>query len=167
MVGVNCLQCLCTYVYIHTKYKQLVFCCISNLCTSCMYVQNVFSNHICCKITVDNGIAPLEIRLAGNSILQGRVEILYYGIWGTICNFGTHFDLDSANVACRRLGFPGAARVLKYTAPGSGKIWLNRVQCVGDETSLEQCPHNGFGDVPFYCNHDYDLGVECLCKFLK
>ena len=96
--------------------------------------------------------------------MEGRIEILYYGIWGTVCD--TNFDLDSANVACRRLGFPGAARVLRSVDGGSGQIWLNNVQCVGNETGLEYCPHEGFGNVPYYCNHYDDVGVECLRKFI-
>ena len=115
-------------------------------------------------IISDNGTAPLPIRLIGSSVLQGRIEILYYGIWGTICD--TNFDLDSANVACRRLGFPGAARVLRYIAGGSGQIWLNNVRCVGNETGLERCLHYGFGDIAWYCDHNDDAGVECLRKFL-
>ena len=90
---------------------------------------------------------------------------MYYGTWGTIC--GVNFDLDSANVTCRRLGFPGAARVIRNFARGSGQIWLNNVQCVGNETGLEYCSHNGFGNIGFYCDHYDDVGVECLSKFLK
>ena len=75
--------------------------------------------------------------------------------------------MDSANVACRRLGFPGATHVIRNVAPGSGQIWLNRVQCVGDETGLEQCSHDGFGNIAWYCNHYDDMGVECLRKFHK
>ena len=110
----------------------------------------------------DNGTTPLPIRLIGSSMLQGRIEILYYGIWGTICDI--NFGLDSANVACKRLGFPSAVRVIRYTG-GSGQIWLNNVRCVGNETGLEQCLHNGFGDIAWYCDHNYDVGVECLRKF--
>ena len=117
-------------------------------------------------IVLDNETAPLPIRLVGgSSILQGRIEILYYGVWGTICD--TNFDLDSANVACRRLGFPGASRALRNVAAGSGQIWLNNVRCVGNETGLEHCLHYGFGDIASYCNHYDDVGVECLRKFLK
>ena len=113
---------------------------------------------------LDNGTTPLAIRLIGNSVLQGRIEILYYGIWSTICD--TNFDLDSANVACRRLGLSGAARVLRYIVGGSGQIWLDNVRCVGNETGLEHCLHNGFGDISRYCDHRDDVGVECLRKFL-
>ena len=117
------------------------------------------------KIILDNQTAPLPIRLVGNSILQGRIEILYYGVWGTICD--TNFYLDSGNVACRRLGFPGAVRVLRYIAAGSGQIWLNNVQCVGNEPGLEDCFHYGFGNIARYCNHYDDVGVECLRKFMS
>ena len=109
-------------------------------------------------IISDNGTAPLPIRLIGSSVLQGRIEILYYGIWGTICD--TNFDLDSANVACRRLGFPGAARVLRYIAGGTNQIWLDDVQCNGDEISIEMCTHNGFG--VHNCRYRNDVGVVCI-----
>ena len=138
-------------------YASQLHNCTENLLIEVIAISN--------KITVDNGKAPLEIRLVGNSILRGRIEILYYGTWGTICD--SYFDLDSANVACRRLGFPGAAQVIRSVAPGSGRIWLNNVQCVGNETGLEQCSHDGFGNIAWYCNHYDDVGVECLRKFLK
>lgn len=94
--------------------------------------------------------------------MQGRIEILYYGTWGTICD--TNFDLDSANIVCRRFSFPGAARVLRSVDRGSGQIWLNNVNCFGNESGLEQCMHSGFGNIPSHCNHYDDVGVECLRK---
>ena len=117
-------------------------------------------------IFLDNDTTSLPIRLVGNSILQGRIEILYYGVWGTICN--RNFDLDNGNVACRRLGFPGAARVFSSFAEGSSQIWLDNVRCVGNETGLEHCLHFGFGlTLSWNCNHNNVAGVECLRKFIS
>ena len=45
---------------------------------------------------------------------------------------------------------------------GTGQIWLNNVRCLGNETSLEQCPHDGFGN--HNCYHFLDIGVECIGK---
>ena len=45
--------------------------------------------------------------MGGHNSSEGRVEIYYNGDWGTICD--RDWDMDDANVACRSLGFPGAA----------------------------------------------------------
>ena len=45
--------------------------------------------------------------MGGNSPVEGRVEIYYNGQWGSICD--RDWDMDDANVACRSLGYPGAA----------------------------------------------------------
>ena len=45
--------------------------------------------------------------MGGHSSVEGRVEIYYNGQWGTICD--KYWDMDDANVACRSLGYPGAA----------------------------------------------------------
>ena len=91
---------------------------------------------------------------------QGRIEIEYYGTWGTVCDNG--FSLFSGNVVCRRLGFIAARSILTNVASGVGDIWLSNVQCIGNETSLELCPHDGFGT--HSCHHRQDIGVECIGK---
>ena len=49
-------------------------------------------------------LADLDIRLVdGPSDAEGRVEIRYNDIWGTICNY--HFDDRDALVLCKMLGF--------------------------------------------------------------
>ena len=91
------------------------------------------------------------------------MEILYAGLWGTICeDFYIPFDLTSADVICRQLGYPGALRVAGYYefGRGTGQVWLSNLICTGNETSLEQCSHSGFG------SHDcsifsLDVAVEC------
>jgi len=93
---------------------------------------------------------------------EGRVEVLYSGIWGTVCN--DFFDLADADVVCRQLGYPGALRVGRFLefGQGTGPIWLDDVRCTGNETSIEQCPSRAIGS--HNCFHFEDVGVECIRK---
>ena len=52
------------------------------------------------------------VRLAGGAN-AGRLEVNYYGVWGTVCLTG--FDNNDAQVACFMLGFRSFC-VLVYTA---------------------------------------------------
>ena len=95
-----------------------------------------------------------------NSTNSGRVEVFYNGTWGTICD--NSWDLKDADVVCRQLGYDGAS-----TAPGdaafgqgTGQIWLTDVQCVGDETSIFECNHGGWGI--HNCGHNSDASAVCL-----
>ncbi|XP_077975564.1 scavenger receptor cysteine-rich domain superfamily protein-like [Styela clava] len=101
-----------------------------------------------------------NVRLADGQLNKGRVEIFHAGVWGTICDFG--WDIEDAKVVCRALEFPGVISALKYAyyGEGTGQIWLNNVNCDGNEVSLDQCAHNGWGS--HFCSHDDDAAVECL-----
>ena len=121
---------------------------------------------ICTLFITDNDTTPLQLRLVGSTNeQQGRLEILYYGIWGYICD--NNFNFNAANVACRRLGFPGAVRPWEnYPYTSSAPLWLSNVQCIGNETGLEQCSHLGFGNRGFLCSPFDDLGVVCIGMYV-
>ena len=89
----------------------------------------------------------------------GRVEVLYNGTWETIC--GHSWDVKDANVVCRQLGYDGALRAVSNAAfgQGTGQIWLDDVQCVGNETSISHCNHLGLG--AHNCHHRKDAAVVC------
>ncbi|XP_026791177.3 lysyl oxidase homolog 3B isoform X1 [Pangasianodon hypophthalmus] len=103
----------------------------------------------------------LKFRLAGHPRKhnEGRIEVFYKGEWGTICD--DDFSLANAHVLCRQLGFVSAtgwSHSAKY-GKGTGKIWLDNMQCSGSERSISVCKSRGWGNSD--CTHDEDAGVIC------
>lgn len=43
---------------------------------------------------------------------------------------------------------------------GSGRIWLDDVDCVGTETKIQDCNHRGWGS--HNCDHSKDASIKCL-----
>ena len=87
---------------------------------------------------------------------------IFYGQWGTVCD--DFWDLNDATVVCRQLGYLRA--VYAYSSSqfgqGTGPIWLDNIQCIGTESRLDLCPHNGIG--VHNCIHSEDAGVQCTSK---
>ena len=54
------------------------------------------------------------------------------------------------------------ARCCAAFGPGTGQIVLDNLGCVGTETTLLGCPHNGINI--HNCAHSEDAGVVCVCK---
>ena len=80
--------------------------------------------------------------------------------WGTVCD--DNWDIQDARVACRQLGYPDAvaAPLFAHYGQGTGPIWLDNVQCLGNESDIFACSHNG---ISYHnkCLHDEDAVVEC------
>ncbi|CAI5671645.1 unnamed protein product [Oreochromis niloticus] len=102
-----------------------------------------------------------DIRLAGSGSTRcsGRVEVYHNNSWGTVCDDG--WDLNDAEVVCRQLNCGSALEVppSAHFGAGTGQIWLDHVTCSGNESSLTECQHSGFGSNT--CEHGQDAAVIC------
>ncbi|XP_035663831.1 uncharacterized protein LOC118407462 [Branchiostoma floridae] len=116
-----------------------------------------------CSHSQDAGVVcsgPVSVRLVGGqSSSEGRVEVRPgNGAWGTVCDDG--FDDKDAQVVCRQLGYiTGFARVGGVFPGGTGNIWLDNLNCAGNESSVADCEINRWGEHD--CTHKEDAGVVC------
>ncbi|XP_006629273.1 neurotrypsin isoform X2 [Lepisosteus oculatus] len=102
----------------------------------------------------------VPVRLVGGgSEYEGRVEVFHSGQWGTVCD--DQWDDADAEVVCRQIGLGGTAKAWSqaYFGQGSGQVWLDEVQCTGNELSIEQCFKSLWGE--HNCEHKEDAGVSC------
>ncbi|XP_061211277.1 scavenger receptor cysteine-rich domain-containing group B protein-like, partial [Neopsephotus bourkii] len=107
-----------------------------------------------------NGIPMGSLRLEGGpSRCAGRVEVLHNGTWGTVCDDGWGFQ--EGQVVCRELGCGSVLSVAPGARYGQGKgpIWLDDVNCTGEEPALGGCRAKPWGE--HNCNHVEDASVEC------
>ena len=121
------------------------------------------------------------------SRFEGRVEICFSGVWGTICSDG--WDSRDATVVCRELGIaelllgidlltmkyilveieffhPLAAIPLLSSetyGEGDGPIFLKEMDCGQQDTRLVGC--NGYNPTSVidknHCTHAKDAAVIC------
>nr|XP_060643434.1 lysyl oxidase homolog 2 [Anolis sagrei ordinatus] len=99
------------------------------------------------------------VRLKGGALPgEGRVEVMMNGEWGTICD--NSWDLRSANVICREIGFGTAKEAVlgARMGKGLGPIHFGEVDCIGSEKSITDCK---FNTQTLSCTHQQDAGVKC------
>ena len=123
----------------------------------CMYVYGYF---LLMMIMLTCVLNVLTVRLVdGPTKYEGRVEVFYNGIWGTVCDDG--WDLREAEVICTELGLGEALAAIPsaFYGQGSGQILLDDVNCVGNEGTIANCLHSG---LEFHnCSHKNDASVNC------
>uniref|UniRef100_A0A8D2Q455 Neurotrypsin n=1 Tax=Varanus komodoensis TaxID=61221 RepID=A0A8D2Q455_VARKO len=104
-------------------------------------------------------LADGAIRLAGGKgSHEGRLEVLYKGQWGTICDDG--WTELNTQVVCRQLGFKHGKSVSeRYLEENTGPIWLDDVSCSGREAVISQCPKREWGKHD--CSHQEDISLSC------
>ena len=125
-----------------------------------------------------------EVRLVnGATENEGRVEVCYGNVWGTVCD--DYWHTVDANVVCHQLGhqptgkhwilchevayselyvvlFTKGATVYysAYFGQGTGPIFIHQLTCAGSESSLFQCYWTAYR-YNYRCSHSEDAGVRC------
>ena len=154
--GVKCfMTCKDFFLYkIFVIVLKIIFMCKAELCTDS------------------------DVRLVGGkNESEGRVEVCFSNMWGTVCD--DDWDDGDASAVCKQLGYTGIKN--QYThcihliaiclsiggeavccadfGEGSGPILLDDVSCDFLSDDLLLCDHNGLGNHD--CTHIEDAGVIC------
>lgn len=125
--------------------------------------------HMSLSITVAENASSIcsngDIRLVGGSApYEGNVEVCFNGRWGNICH--DSWGITDAQVVCKLLGYDSEpvlpTRSAFFGQVTDNLIFLDEVQCIGNETSILQCPSVNPGDHD--CSHFLDAGVICSGK---
>ena len=73
------------------------------------------------------------------------------------------WDERDAIVVCREKRLGNNGTVITYPFSQTETLWLSGVDCMGNESQLSLCPHNGIGVVE-ECS--LVAGVECFGEYL-
>ncbi|PIK38680.1 putative deleted in malignant brain tumors 1 protein-like [Apostichopus japonicus] len=112
------------------------------------------------RCSIGNPVTNVRL-VNGYSTSEGRLEILYNGQWGTVCD--DSFDTDEGNVICRQLGYTGVSQIHSnaYFGEGVGPI-LGSINCYGLSYELEWTDCSIYNWDTGTCSHNEDVGLTCL-----
>ncbi|KAK2194935.1 bifunctional LCCL domain/LCCL domain superfamily/SRCR-like domain superfamily/SRCR-like domain/SRCR domain/Concanavalin A-like lectin-glucanase domain superfamily [Babesia duncani] len=125
----------------------------------------------CSNSEITKALPPGTIRLvdatgAPSTTGTGRLEMLYNGSFGSICN--ESWTRIAEKIACLEMGYSGVHKGgashkqcedLGLCAPILNKISGVGFNCTGSESRLSQCPHEADNDI--YCTHKQDVVISC------
>lgn len=109
--------------------------------------------------------SDLELRLiGGGSRCAGVVEVEIQKIVGKVCN--RVWTLQEADIACKQLGCGSAVETssIMYSKTKPSKVWLEVVNCNGNETSLWDCKNSQWSEET--CSYG-EAKVTCSGKTFK
>ncbi|XP_078379703.1 scavenger receptor cysteine-rich domain superfamily protein-like isoform X2 [Oculina patagonica] len=95
----------------------------------------------------------------GPSAREGLVQVYLNKTWGWVCD--QDWDKQEADVVCRELGYTGSSSVYSGSAnvQGNDTLWINSIRCIGNESSLAFCAHDGWTNLG--CTIGQNAGVVC------
>ncbi|XP_033757248.1 deleted in malignant brain tumors 1 protein-like [Pecten maximus] len=120
----------------HTQFRGNLTCVINGECDSDPFIQTHGA-----PLGIECAHTPVRL-VDGRYPLEGRVEVLHNGIWGTVC--AEHFTPLDAKMICTSLGVDMSHQnATVYSngefGKGSGPSWLSNVQCTGSEKDFLEC----------------------------
>lgn len=97
--------------------------------------------------------------IQGLSAREGLVQVYLNNTWVWICH--QHWDKQDADVVCTELGYTGTSVLYSGSAnvQGNYTLWINSIQCIGNESSFAFCAHDGWTNGS--CIIGQNAGVVC------
>ncbi|XP_006824541.1 uncharacterized protein LOC102806347 [Saccoglossus kowalevskii] len=110
------------------------------------------------NVVINSYSVPSRITASGDDS-KSNVEVFIpqLGQWATLQS--NRWDMDSANVSCRQIGFPGTIDVNTSSQLPMMRAVISGLSCVGNEGSIFQCPRQELR-FEFGSQHD-DTSVTC------